>query len=406
MPSVERDRFLEEGYLIVKEAVPRDRLELVRKAYESLVDRQRKIWREQREDGDPPGGQWETSAQPRLLLQRPPLVRQIDREEAPAVEIWLEENIRGISVELLNEPGAAVTEMMMMCSPVRDHGPAKWHRDIHPIDTAPLQGYIDDILEGGPRYIQWNIPLYDDSVLWVVPGSHLRRNTREENERLSEDPCRPLPNGVQTHVGAGDGVVYITPILHWGSNYSAKLRRTVHGGFSTYTCIPDLSFVEHVSSEAKDIFERWDRQTSEMKTHTESALRAVIDGNGAAYDEALERLHPERGEKGRILTTVFLSKAALSIRLAKDPPYPEVPEDLFRSVRNAHCTTLNWGPDFADRFSGSEAELLWHRFKPLDALLRSEEEQFQPGFQSGLMKYHFNDMPPNYTTSEFISSWD
>jgi hypothetical protein len=37
MPSVDRERFLEEGYLIVKEAVPRDELESVRKVYETLV---------------------------------------------------------------------------------------------------------------------------------------------------------------------------------------------------------------------------------------------------------------------------------------------------------------------------------------------------------------------------------
>ena len=169
MVSVERDKFLKEGYLIVKGVIPYNKLEFVKKAYESLVDRQRKIWKEQRKDWDPPGGEWETSHQPRLLLQLPPLGRQLGPEEAPAVNVWLEEKIRGISIELLKEPRAAVTEMMMMCSPVRDYGPAPWHRDIHPIDTAPLQGYIDDIIEGGPRYIQWNIPLYDDSVLWDVP---------------------------------------------------------------------------------------------------------------------------------------------------------------------------------------------------------------------------------------------
>ena len=56
--------------------------------------------------------------------------------------------------------------------------------------------------------------------------------------------------------------------------------------------------------------------------------------------------------------------------------------------------------------NGPEAESLWERFKPLDALLRSEAEQFVPGFQSGPMIYHFNDMPTDYTTSDFIAGWD
>ena len=405
MAQVNRDQFLEQGYLVVKEAVPRSRLDEVRKAYEKLVDLQREYWKTDRKEGDPPGGQWETSPQPRLRLQGHPLIHQIDEETAPAVEVWLEPNIQGVSTELLGVSDGAATEMMMMCNPVRDHGPAKWHRDLHPIDTAPLQGYIDDILEGGPRYVQWNPPLYDDSVLWVIPGSHLRLNTSEENEQMLEDPCQPLPNGVQTHLEAGDGVVYILPILHWGSNYSSRLRRTVHGGFSTHTSIADLSFVEPLSSEAAAAFERWHHRSEEMKQHTESALRAVIEGERGAYIEALDRLHPGRSEKGKILSTVFLCKAALSIRLEKHPPFPEMPEDLARRVQGTHPITLNWGPEFADRFTALEAESLWQRFKLLDALLQSEGEQFVPGFQSGPMQYHFNDMPRDYATSDFIASW-
>jgi ectoine hydroxylase-related dioxygenase (phytanoyl-CoA dioxygenase family) len=406
MQPVDRDRFLEEGYLVVKEAIPREKLQGVRRAYETLANQQREHWRAMRNEGDPPGGEWETSPQPRLMLQRPPLVHGINEETAPAVEVWLEPDIRGISSRLLGVADAAVTEMMMMCSPVRDHGPAKWHRDHHPIDTAPLQGYIDDILEGGPRYVQWNIPLYDDNVLWVVPGSHVRLNTKEENELLLADPCQPLPNGVQTHLEAGDGVVYILPILHWGSNYSPRFRRTIHGGFSTHTSIDDLSFVEKLPPEAAAAFVRWIDSNRKMQGHTEDALRAVIRGDGAAYKEALNRLHPDRGEKGELLSTVFLCKAVLAIRLAKHPPYPDVPEDLSRRLRGGgHPITLNWGSDFTERFNAPDAETLWRRFEPLDKLLQSQAEHFVPGFQSGPMRYHFNEMPGDYSTSDFIAGW-
>ena len=53
--------------------------------------------------------------------------------------------------------------------------------------------------------MQWNIPLYDDDVLWVVPKSHIRRNTEEENRQLTKDNRVPLASGVQTHLNAGDG---------------------------------------------------------------------------------------------------------------------------------------------------------------------------------------------------------
>ena len=403
--KLNRDEFLETGYLIVEEAVPRDKLERVRQAYETLVNRQRENWKAERTENDPPEGVWETAPQPRLQLSRPPLVNQIDRETAPAVEVWLAENIHGVSTVLLDIADGAVTEMMMMCNPVRAHGPAKWHRDLHPIDTAPLQGYIDDILEGGPRYVQWNIPLYDDSVLWVVPGSHLRLNTPAENERMLADPRRPLPNGVQTHLKAGDGVVYILPILHWGSNYSPKMRRTVHGGFSTYTSIDDLSFADHISADAQAAFVRWNDRSEQMKQHTESALRAVLAGDGPAYIDALDSLHLERAEKGRMLSTVFLCKAALAIRLQKDPPLRGIAADLRSRVLGKHPITLNWGPKFADRFTPDEARLLWDRFSRLEALLQADEEHFVPGFQATPMKHYFNEMPADYGTADFIASW-
>ena len=403
--KLNRDEFLETGYLIVKEAVPRDKLESVRQVYETLVNRQRENWKAEVAASDPPGGVWETSPQPRLQLSRSPLVNQIDRETAPAVEMWLEENIHGVSTELLNIADGAVTEMMMMCNPVRDHGPARWHRDLHPIDTAPLQGYIDDILEGGPRYVQWNISLYDDSVLWVVPGSHLRLNTPEENEVMLADPRCPLPNGVQTHLEAGDGVVYILPILHWGSNYSPKMRRTVHGGFSNYNSIDELSFTDHLSPDAQAAFARWNDRSEKMKQHSQSALRAVLSGDGAAYLNALDSLHPERAEKGRMLSTVFLCKAALAIRLYKDPPLSGIAEDLRGRVLGKHPITLNWGPKFADQFTPDEARSLWGRFSPLEALLQADEEHFVPGFQAIPMKHYFNEMPADYSMADFIASW-
>ena len=123
--KLNRDEFLETGYLVVKEAVPRDKLERVRQAYETLVDCQRENWKAECAENDPPGGVWETAPQPRLQLSRQPLVNQIDQETSPAVEVWLEENIHGVSTELLDVADGAVTEMMMMCNPVMRPRPGK-----------------------------------------------------------------------------------------------------------------------------------------------------------------------------------------------------------------------------------------------------------------------------------------
>ena len=143
-----RDQFLEDGFVILRGVIPPQELDGLRRAYEELVERQKVIWARERGPDDPPGGVWETHAQPRLNLMM--LAGEIDAQTVSAVEIWLHENTQGVSSRLLGVEDAAVTEMMLMCNPVRDHetgGHRGWHRDFYPPHTAPLQGYADDILE-------------------------------------------------------------------------------------------------------------------------------------------------------------------------------------------------------------------------------------------------------------------
>ena len=400
--QVNRDQFLEEGYAILREVVPRDELADLRAASELLVDRQKEIWAREAGPEDPPGGEWETSGQPRLMVSWTPEI--IDEKTAPYVEFWAHENTYGVSSALLDKPHAGCTEMMMMCSPVYDFGPASWHRDIHPFDTAPLQGYAEDILENGPRYVQWNIPLYDDSVLWVVPGSHVRFNTEEEQAQLKKDRQAPMPGGVQTHLEAGDGVVYITPILHWGSNYSTTLRRTLHGGFGIFTAYEDLGFTECLKAEARDAFGRWEEQSARLQDVTEAALRAVLAGDGAGYLARLGGLQPGIGDKGQWHLSVFLSKAACFINVLRNPDAEEVAPPLRATADRVHPTSLNWGPEFATRFSVDEARELWQWYAPLDAALKTEEH-YVTGFQGGPVPYEFNKMPATMDLHSFIAGW-
>ena len=401
-----RDQFLEDGYVILRGVIPPQQLEGLRRAHEVLVERQKEIWARERGPDDPPGGVWETHAQPRLNLGA--LADQIDAQTIGAVEIWLHENMQGVSSRLLGVEDAAVTEMMVMCNPVRDHetaGHRGWHRDFYPPHTAPLQGYADDILENGPRYIQWNLPLYDDSVLWVVPGSHARLNTAEENAALNSDARTPVPGAVQTHLTAGDGVAYILPLLHWGSRYNAKMRRTIHGGFSEYTTQKDLPFLEHLSPASQAAFKRWNERSSQTFEHIEEALRAVIDGDGTAYKAALERLHPGRGEKGWLLSTIFLSKSAKRINQLKSPDFDSLPEQEQVWATSIHPMTLQWGKPLADRFSDQEAGILWTRFKFVDDLLQDEEVQWVPGFQGDETHYYFDQVPADLSVEAFLGTF-
>lgn len=403
--DVDRERFLRDGYLIVPEVIDPARLAEVRRAYETLVERQRAVWSAERGPDDPPGGVWETARQPRLHLSRE-LAAQVDASCAAAVEVWVGDRLRAAANRLLDVEDAGATELMMMCSPVRDRGPANWHRDIHPIDTAPLRGYIDDIVENGPAYIQWNIPLYDDDVLWVMPGTHVRVNTDRENRLLLADDRQPLPGAVQTRLRGGDGVVYITPILHWGSDYSARLRRTVHGGFSPFAMREDDRFVPYLKPAAQEIFRGWQRACAVRRDRTEAALRAALAGDAAAYDRALAALRPGAGEKGKLLLTVFLTKAALFIRLRKRPELRStVPERIAASADAHHPITLNWGPQFAERVTAPEADLLWQRFAPMERRLTGDRDGFMPGFQAERMRHSFVEMPAGFGVAELTAAW-
>ena len=404
--TLNRDKFLKEGYVILRQVIPRDHLEDLRGAYEVMVERQKVIWARERNPDGPSGGVWETSAQPRLNLHR--LCDQIDSQTAAAVEIWLHENVQGVSSQLLDVEDAGVTEMMLMCSPQRDYGATKhrgWHRDFYPPRCAPLQGYTEDIIENGPRYVQWNIALYDDDVLWVVPGSHIRFNTEEENEQLTKDPCVPLRHGVQTHLKAGDGVAYILPILHWGSCYDSKMRRTIHGGFSTFNYYEDLSYLPNLSTSARDTFERWHRRSKESMSYIESSLRAVIRKDAAAYEAALENLHPGRGEKGKLTSTIYLSKSAKYIDQLKSLDSDRLPAGTRTRATHIHPITLHWGKPIADRFSAKDARILWERFQPVDNALQAKEEQWSPGFQGDKTRYYFNQVPDNLSVESFIAGW-
>ena len=371
MPSLNRSLLRRDGYLILRNVIPADRLDAVREACEGLLERQREVWRREAGPDDPPGGTWEKHMQPRV----PDFHALVDAETAPAVEVWLSEAILGTSREMLSGTEAVPMHMMMMCNPRTDHGPAKWHRDIGRLEMAPLWLLQEELAETGPRYLQWNLPLYDDDVLWVVPGSHRRLNTPEEDRHLAEDPRSPMPGGMPVELKAGDGLIYHHSMLHWGSNYSPKRRRTVHGGIAVHAMPRDTGFTRHLSPSAAAAFQAWNRRAAEQRDLTERALRGVLDGDADAFRTALERLHAGAGPAAKLALTACLAEAARHMHLLKEPGFDDLPDDMQRQATHLHPLTLGWGPAFSERFSDAEAAELWRRCDWLAHRLHAEPRQ-------------------------------
>ena len=181
--QIDPAQFLDDGYVILRNVIPPDRLDELRASFEVLVDRQQAIW--QRDPDDPSSFAYKVK-QPRLAFQT-----VVDAATANTVEFCLHENTLGVSRQALGTPDVGLKQMFLMCNPETDYGPDLWHRDTQPMSRAPLAGIQADMLANGPGYVQWNIPLYDDDVLWVVPGSHRRLNTAQENrELLKTGACR------------------------------------------------------------------------------------------------------------------------------------------------------------------------------------------------------------------------
>ena len=156
----------------------------------------------------------------------------------------------------------------------------------------------------------------------------------------------------------------------------------------------------------QEVFHRWEAQSRRKQDLTEAALRAALSADAIAYDKALDGLRPGVGSKGKLLQTVFLTKAAFFIRLHKRPDLlANVSERIARASVSSHSITLNWGPAFADRFTVEESILLWQRFARMEELLHGDREQFMPAFQAEAMTHAFIDMPTGFGVNELTSIW-
>ncbi|ORY62668.1 uncharacterized protein BCR38DRAFT_245223 [Pseudomassariella vexata] len=101
----------------------------------------------------------------------------------------------------------------------------RWHRDDIPA-IASVEEEMARLAE--PEWhTQWNLALYEDSSLIVVPGSHAR--TRTEAERRAGPFERGLPGEMVVKLEAGDVVFYNNNILHRGMYDSGKERMSLHG---------------------------------------------------------------------------------------------------------------------------------------------------------------------------------
>ena len=367
----QREQLMREGYVIVRNIIPPDELERLRQSVDTIIDKA------------PPSS-------------RVTVTEWVDKQTANAVEFYFDDRTLDFSRRLMDAPDVAPLGMWVLC-----HSGTGWHRDIHPIDMAPLDGLQEDIRLNGPPYLQWNLALYDDSYLHVIPRSHLRRNNEAESRKERRMGVVPLPGEITVDLKAGDGVVYINALLHSATPNGDDKRRTLHFGYQafgaqgfTHFFLPatmGVEFVEHLSPRAAEQCHHFEEL--HVKRHDDIAftLRAILEKDVDAFTEGLGRIH--RSKHARMTTLVVLSKIAYLIRKYKDS---DTAEDA-----DSPCIQR-----MADRFTPDELDRLWERFTLLDHKLQSDTKQYEPLFQSGPMKYFFFEMPQDFGVDDFIASWN
>ncbi|KAM7207290.1 hypothetical protein V8F20_002352 [Naviculisporaceae sp. PSN 640] len=179
-------------------------------------------------------------------------------DRAAFIRLYFSEKILAVVHELLQtspatkEPGGGehddgngVLVMELLNLLVRPDKPfsLRWHRDDIP-PTASPEDELSRLTAASipipptsnslslPKYnhTQWNLPLYSDSSLFLIPHSHAR--TRTEIERSADPYADSLPNMLQVNLQAGDIAFYDNDILHRGVYEADKERMTLHGSVS------------------------------------------------------------------------------------------------------------------------------------------------------------------------------
>ncbi|KAF7905511.1 uncharacterized protein EAF01_006032 [Botrytis porri] len=142
------------------------------------------------------------------------------------IKIYFSDKMLGVVKELLRcDNEDLVMELFnLLIRPDRDFE-LRWHRDDIP-SSATAEEELARLAEPA-WHAQWNMALYDDASLIVVPKSHKRARTAAERDMNEYETG--VQGEIRVEMKAGDVVFYDNNILHRGKYESGKERATLHG---------------------------------------------------------------------------------------------------------------------------------------------------------------------------------
>ncbi|TCD70356.1 hypothetical protein EIP91_003708 [Steccherinum ochraceum] len=161
----------------------------------------------------------------------------------------------------------------------------RWHRDDIRGDAS-----IEEEEKGLAIWahgVQWNTALYDDSCLYIVPGTHNTVRTPEQRALSTtlEAPKNPLdmPGAIVVPLKPGETVFYNSNILHLGIYTSKTPRATLHA------C---MGSTQGGSSRARNVLQHG------LDWMSEESFKDGLDKRGLKMLENTLRMKEGAGEIG------------------------------------------------------------------------------------------------------------
>ena len=255
-------------------------------------------------------------------------------------------------------------------------------------------------------------------------------STKVQRRQLLLDPRSPLQGGVPAKLRAGNAIVYPNLMMHWGSKYTSRFRRTIHMGYRSFNAeiFPYLhqldwyhqdEFMRYVSADARVCLMRSAELYNRERDQIERTYRAMVAGDKSTFLSDLAQLHP--GEDGRMVSVVLLCRIANKVVKLHQPEIAKLSVEERRPIIDGSPPAY-YTEDLAARFTVAEAGVLAQRFAVLNNRLREDEDrvhqhysalyaelkpdaQTPPNFESRSLRTFNSDMPKGFGLDEFIASW-
>ncbi|KAK6535892.1 hypothetical protein TWF281_000143 [Arthrobotrys megalospora] len=224
--QIDLEAFERDGFVIIDDVLPQDLFTAAKEACDIAVEKGRKEeWPYRRIVGKafppwPPSGPDIWGIQ---HLMHPDLKLPIFKQ------IYTNPKLLSTACAVLSLPSAESLQLELFNLLINPHTTPfslPYHRDTIPAPTPPEE---EARLLTRPRTgTQYNLALYDDACLIVVPGSHRRPKTAEEAATLKENDKAPLKDEIRVVLKPNQAVFYENDILH-RAEYDTKKRVTLHG---------------------------------------------------------------------------------------------------------------------------------------------------------------------------------